>query len=437
MRKGIMSLEDNLEAAGVEIVDVPVADVTDFVESAEAPMIEMNEAAAEVDAIAEDMEEAATTADVLTDMVETAENSLPEGGLDPAGAEVLTAAVEHLCAKLGFSQRKLRVFASEGFSDKSTRVQSTKLAIEGITDRVKDIWKSIVNAFKSAVAWVKEFFAKYFTTLGRLKERAVGLKATVESLKQNSKEAPKDAAVESDSVAKALHVGGKVPDGATITKLYNSFATSNFATDIDAIVEAGLKACEDTLKSGGKNNKYQKAAIKGKKIALPEGQELPQGYEGFGEVLPFGDKVAVLLVPTEETTLTEKVKALFKSKAYIGKVKGGKEAPTGVKLPVLTTGQMSEVCDGSVKTIDALIAGKKFYEARLTALNAFIKDAEKASNDASEKTAEEKQALAGAAASSRALVSLGTSSQAQYNSYVASIEKAMLDYVAGSIKQYK
>jgi hypothetical protein len=192
-RIAIMALESLEDNSGTiqEPVDTTVDEAADAV-------IDINELQGGIDDIQDSIEEASATIGTLDDVAVQMKVTLPEGGVEPEAAEVISAAVEHMCTRLGFKKNTTK-FALEGFKSKTTRVQATQIAMEGIQKWVTKIWQAIVNFFNKAVKWVKNFINKTFDAAKKLKQRAIALKKKAEE-KRSTKDGKKAAKVDKDGI---------------------------------------------------------------------------------------------------------------------------------------------------------------------------------------------------------------------------------------------
>jgi hypothetical protein len=427
MAKGIMALEDNLELAGVVADDGVTAETsTEFTEAAEAPLLEMNEAQAELEQVTEDMEQAADVAGTLDEMNEEIAETLPEGGLSEPAAAAIEVAVEALRASVGFP-RTGKAFAMEGFGDKSTRVQSTKVAMEGIADTAKKIWQGIVNAFKAAVEWVKKFFASLFDASVRLQKRAAGIAKSAEE--KEGKKAPADAKLEDNGVAAALHQGGKIPSASQIVKGLEE-APVDSATFITLIkqVEAGVVT---VTQSEGKTPGEFDFDAKFAAIKAPAGFTVPEGCALYGGKLAFGDAALYMNVPKKEDSKLQKFLKLGKLKVFVSQAADAKEAPKG-ELPILTVEEVKQVAEASQKSLAAVAEAKKEIAEIDKVLAKVISEAEKASKK--EVPEEGKKNMQAAISAARSLSTIATTSVSQFKSYSVKTNKAALDYAAKSLK---
>lgn len=440
MRKGIMAMESM-----DEVVDVPEVDVTDFVEAPEASMIEMNDAAAEVADVDEGITEAVDTAETLDAMQDSMAEAVEEGGISEPAADAIRVAVEHMTSRLGFP-RSVKVFpAMEGFSDKATRVQSTKIAMESIGENVKKIWAAIVAAFDRAVEWVKKFFAQLMDTSVRLVARADSLSKVATAKK--SEKAPIDAKISAGGplggFAKQLHVGGVVSSGSEFTSAFVkyvksagdlSFAQFKLAEDGQAAMAALMTTVGDDaafISAGqGMVATFAEAAVGQTSANKDMGGE---GMEVKEEKLSFGDKSFFSVIVTDDS---KAVTMAGKVKFTIGDTTGSKKAEVTTKdVTPLSPSEVISVTKVAKTHMEAYAGFKKAISA-IEGAQATIKKemanlVKEASKDAGSKASANSK---NASAIARAYISAVTAGSSSLRSYDISVCKAALDYCGASLK---
>jgi hypothetical protein len=170
MRKGILAMEEldeaRVDAPGDDAaakngdVEPTEAELTGDAPEAEA-MTEVATAETDVIDTADSVDTAADTADAVEEVRDNVEEAIEtEGGVSEPEARALDVAVEQMLVMLGAPREKAKVFpAMEGFKDKATRVQSTRVALEGLSEKLQTIWKAIIaniqKVWESVVAFVK------------------------------------------------------------------------------------------------------------------------------------------------------------------------------------------------------------------------------------------------------------------------------------------
>lgn len=193
--------EDNDNAIdNVELVPETQAEV----EIASGEVSEQTNDIASLDDAAANAE---TDADTLGDVATTMQESVESGeGLDETAAKVADIAVESIMARLGIRSSQKVIPALENFGSKSSRVAATKIALEGVTDKIKQIWQAIVNALKALGTKIVSFIQGLIKHRGTLEKHLQSVKARVAKIDAGAK--PKEAKLKG-SFVKALNVDGK------------------------------------------------------------------------------------------------------------------------------------------------------------------------------------------------------------------------------------
>ena len=120
---------------------------TDDVVEAQEATEEVANAEGEAAEVQDAIEEGAQDAETLETVADTLEETIEDGGADPATAQMAEVAVESIYRRLGIEKKAMP--ALESFNDKEQRIRATKLAIEDIRETASKIWETIVNFFKS------------------------------------------------------------------------------------------------------------------------------------------------------------------------------------------------------------------------------------------------------------------------------------------------
>jgi 23S rRNA pseudoU1915 N3-methylase RlmH len=195
---------------------------SDFSEaSVENAALALQESTAEGEALVSSTDEAtqvATTLDAIQGhMVEA---NATDNGISPPVANVLNAAVEHFCTRLGAPSRRI-IPAMECFGGTQSRQKATSLAIEGLKEMASKIWAAIVAAFKRMMDWLVGFFQNFQLSSKHLLARAE--KLDTEAKKNTGDKKAEDAMIEqskAESFIKHLLVDGKPAKAAEFTTLF-------------------------------------------------------------------------------------------------------------------------------------------------------------------------------------------------------------------------
>lgn len=195
-RKLFVSLEDDLETPEV----VAEETVTVAENDAEAAVAVINETIEDIKEDVETIEEAASDIETLEDHTEVVEESLAEDGegITEEHAKTLDIAVEHILKKLNYP--KYKNLSVENFGSVHSRKRATKIALEGFKETIVQLWEKLKAVAKQMWEKVVEFYNKYFTEVGRLKNGIVALEKQV----KEAKGSPKEATLKASGLTKAF-----------------------------------------------------------------------------------------------------------------------------------------------------------------------------------------------------------------------------------------
>ena len=174
MARKLFALEnDGGEVEEMETGDLEVGEVADV----------ETEAAGETDDIGETSDSLDTAVDAAGEgeqIEELVETAAEDEGLSPVAAEAVRIALEAVCAKVGYNPKSVySLYATENFSSPSSRKSNTRIALEGVGEFLKDMWKKIKATLTSLWTKVKAFWAKHVSTLGRIVKALESMKAKV------------------------------------------------------------------------------------------------------------------------------------------------------------------------------------------------------------------------------------------------------------------
>lgn len=166
-------------------------------------------------------EKASDQFETLSDVAEALESiavtmeGMRDTGLTPQAAHFMNLAVDNLSQRAGYSQPA--TLGLEAFVGQRARV-STTISLEGVTERIKEVWEKIVAALKAAFAQA----ARYFQSLARgadsLAKKTEKLEDELHTQHGKATQAPTHFA-QAPRAAYALSVHGKIlsPDqGVTL-----------------------------------------------------------------------------------------------------------------------------------------------------------------------------------------------------------------------------
>lgn len=354
MRRPIgLALEnEEVMATGTEVVDTEAVEVVEEVQ-------EVAEQAEEVSGDVAQVEEAEADVAVVEQIEEVLEKAVESGeGISETAAEIAQIAVESMQRRLGIKAAKMP--SLESFGSASSRVTATRVALEGIKDTAKKAWAAIVNFVKSIAEKIKTFFKGLFDTNTRLLNRAEKIKARASETKGTP---------EGKVDAKAVFAGFRGDKGNVATYLAN-------ATELVSGSEKVAKSLTNALSTSNDLDKEAAAkAMTSIKSVQPSSEVLKkagisdeQKGDAFMMAEMFGGANLVVVAPTD-------------GKVFVKVVTGEEMKADKPEMDVLTTSEVSSVCDQVKATVTAVTRMKDIVPAFDKAVKAIDALAKKQEND--------------------------------------------------------
>lgn len=341
-----------------EEVDIPVAE--DTVETAAA---EVDMAESDVDAADEtiaDAESDLSTLDGIADKLEATEEN---GGIDAGSAAIVEVAVERLYQKLGVTRAKAMP-ALESFGADSSRLKATRIAVEDIRENAKKVWEAILRMIAKAREFLSAFFKKVFTATGRVKERAVKLKAALEQIQGNASQTE----ITEASFAPQLAINKKVSyddvssfmETAKESKMVLSLTTMGYEVLKESKVLLDQIKSKQAFESAILSDPAQYTESGLVKSTDTKYGDLPEGYAHYvipEDKLPaIGGKVVVITAPAEKVTGDSSIDSIKQTSARLVEVEDTSEVKTA---PVLSLEQAKRLVDQIIEVCDSFDEAKQ------------------------------------------------------------------------------
>lgn len=428
-----------------EVVDQDIAEdlvqVEDGVDNLETELLEVQDSAKEGEERADAVEVAEDVIEELEEDVEVAQASLESGGLDKFAAAILMNSVNSKLATIGMAP--VASFpAQESFGSASSRLGSTQIAIESITERVKAAWDAVIAAIKKAVNWVKGHFQSVFGAFERMKKRA----AAVQDKADNVTGQAKERNFENDRVYNALSINRQV--GGNFAHFKGTFEALRALLDAPAKQVADVRRAVEQVEKLNDDAKGFSVDIAKLVDIVTAGQAKDQikskennvdGAEGKQSAELLGG-VAVFAYTSEESTSRNRVR-LGKSNPRAEKVEGKRLNTLSAADAAQIAQQIEILCDvaiGSRKSLDELASEKaKLVDKaeKLSKKDTTVTDKE--GNTDVNATAEKRNNLRSLRADVMAVNRLVADFPAAVSTYFLNVSKSALDYAELSLKQYK
>lgn len=433
--KGLVFAMEEAELDGVA-GDVELApEVATEVEAGAAEVAEdsgdIEDFSGAIDGAQSDTESLGDIQDVMAESVESGE------GLSEDAAKISEIAIENICTRLGI--RSNRVMPSlESFGSKNSRLTATKVAMEGVGDKIKEIWLAIKRAFASVWQKIKDFFAKFFQNTEKVKKYAETLKDKASGLKSAK---IKENSIKNSSIANTFNVGGKANLASVESILGNHSNLTNAVLGVKdslgivaGLLESGLRDEAANLDGvGDAIEKIQKSLLIG---GSAETKKDKKGESLIGKAGPF--------VGGEFYSFT-----LYRAKGDGNmdiEVSFSRDAPekkADESVPTLKQAEAVKVCETVIALMNTTDTYKK-SQAKIEAINkAYLKTVDAAigladtlakSSDSNTKLTSKVNAIRKALTD---MNGLSTRLIVLTPSMNVSAAKTALNYVAASLKQYE
>lgn len=232
--KGLMAMESVEETVTGDSLEVAQT-AAEVVEGT----VEITEDSDVIEDLTGDVEDAIKADEELTEVKDVVEDAVESGeGLSEEAAEMASIAIESIRNRIGYTGSVRLVPATESFGNTNTRMASSKIVVEKLSETLARVWAQI----KAAAARVKEFIIEL---IGKIVGGAAALKRHIkgmeEALKTTGDELEKPE-LENKRLAASLSYKGKADFDAA-----NSIGV-NVGSLLTAVPEmsktAGLMAAE-------------------------------------------------------------------------------------------------------------------------------------------------------------------------------------------------
>lgn len=356
----VMAMEEEMQQVE-EQVEL-LAD-TDVEGSAETAMLEASDMESEVDDQMDDIDMVADSSDELSKLADVMEKTTENGGMDEQTAEVIEVAVEGIYSRMGV-KRFAKMPALESFGEKTSRLQATRIAVEGVKEFVANAWKKIIEAISSASEFIMDFLKKIFVVNERMVARAQAYKGKLPTIKGKEKSSE---TVASGSFGKALAMSSEASDfGAELVVGLTDLVEAM----VQSVTRAEAAASGNAVPSGGGNVLIKLDLSMGAKVGPTEGfneakvgmvitrsKMLPGGFAFVSEYLETGFKKDVG---------PDMIKEI---KVSVGEFNPKKElAFKAATVKVASFEEMGKIVDGVIALAKSVTEGKaaadKLYSAR-------------------------------------------------------------------------
>lgn len=351
MRKSLFALENEAVIEETEMSVTPEeGQAAGAYTEASDDMQEIEETAEAVETGADAGEQLGQVEELVEDTVENAD------GLTPVAAEAVRISVEAICARIGANPRAVySLYAAENFQSASSRKASSRIALEGVGNFLKDLYEKIKAALKNMWVKITAFWDKHISTLGRVKKALEAMKAKVSA--SSGKFEGRSQLDEAPSSLVDAFIGTGVLNVGAIDKFIKTHAAATGTSEEVTSKVTAFNAVinQSVLTIGGKNSPVT-GIFKEKNLGTPEaplvgGTHIHYAVEG-GE----DSEDPVNIVTTRETVSDKETKRA---------------------LILADKGEVKNLLDSTLRIINETIKIKnsvvKLQEATTKMLNGFDK----------------------------------------------------------------
>lgn len=204
-----LAIEDaELDMGEVEMVPAPEAEAPAAVAEVVEAGQDIDDGIGVINEANDDITELETVGEIVADSIEPEVEGGAEGpGMEPVAAALAAETVARLRKKWGLSSpQSIGAPALESFGRASSRKQATRLALLGFSDTIKKIWEKIKAFFKGLWDRIKSAVKSIFQSNVKTQQRAMALKKEINNTNPTT---PKNDQFDSSSLAKAFGLKGK------------------------------------------------------------------------------------------------------------------------------------------------------------------------------------------------------------------------------------
>ena len=220
---------------------------------------EVAEQAGDINTDIGDIEQASADVEELQEIGEVAEASVESGeGLSEQAAEVATIAIERIHNRLGFRGQQRIVPAVESFGQANSRLASTKLVVESISETIKSVWEAIKAMAKRIWEKIVQFFNKIFGSAKSLRDHIENLKKRAQAISSDAKMKEKEL---TGGLVKKISIKKKADLDTYSTIISNSLNLAKAANAVSA-VSAGIASDVSSMTASLQSSGVTEANVK-------------------------------------------------------------------------------------------------------------------------------------------------------------------------------
>ena len=387
-----LGLEDDgetpmMDATEVDETGAPIKG-DETVEAEELAVDEASDDVAEEIEVGEDLQQAEETLEGIYGILRDAKEA--GRGISQESAQFMQIAIESI--KINgkrLNMEMLDIPSCESFGRSSRAADNTEISMERVGEVLKNIWEWIKTQVKKLVAKIKNWFQKVLGAAPRLKKRAEAIKKKADGTSGSSDESTVEL-----SVHRQLHINKKNVDPSdaktALTELSSIVKVALGKTDamvksVDASVDAlatddpdEIKGVLDTVVKTPGLSLPLKNTISGGKLLNADRYDNDANGKSSNEL--FGGKAYVSFIRGSGSAVnaSELKKKLQSAKSGFDNVsKKAVDIDSNADYKVLTTSDVSDLCDGVIDICDYITDYEKQWEDRQKAGDKITKACDK------------------------------------------------------------
>lgn len=370
-----------LESADVEHNEAPLAngEETHTVANAIAEVDEVAQEAADEVATAEQLDGEQEQAEELAETVEA--EVAQEGALDPTAARLLHLSFKNIVGRTHAS-RKLPATESWAGTRAAAR-ESTRMALEGIKETLKQFWEAVKAQFKKAYAKIKDWAIKTFSAAKKLKDRAEKLQS-----KANGTTGSIEEKSFSFGQAKSIAVDGKFSDAGQVTSaltkvrgIIDSSITELKKDKVDDEIESLTNTLKGAFSGSGKDRSLAnfdalstavKKTVSGAGAVPSSVGDVKKYKDQFGDEgevevtgvfgLPGGKAIVSVVAKNAASDIEGAVKVLRLGRLQFASDRYNPRDVSEGDVKTLTTSQVDKVCDDVIEIAETVFGFEKNWK---------------------------------------------------------------------------
>jgi hypothetical protein len=430
-RLNIAMLANQADQTQAEQIEEQQTELEVVGQQAEDAIAEATQIQAEIESTQQAADEAEEVVQEVEEERQVLEQAQEQGGAEPVAMEALQRAVARFQKRTGVAC-SVTGMGLESFSSKATRVQATKVAMEGAVEYIKKLIKMLTDAMAAVWEKVKAFVEKIMVGADRLGKRAKQIEAAAKAAQ--GKTAPADAVIKTGSVLAFARKDDKVVEGKAFADTYIKETSENYEGRV-----ATKKAIEEFVKGEEPVKLLDLAAKADGKDALVAAAVAAQTPLGEGKVVDgllthegermLGEYAITQVTVAKDATWEQLSAGYSKVKTAVGRATDAKDDVVKEVAPM----SAEDAKRVAYQAAGHMSSFAKMREEQVAIGNEIKKIVAKAKSLEKVKDAPVDQ-LRVATGMIRSVTSAAMGMMVSVRAYDVNLTKAALDYAAASVK---